>query len=107
LEKFNFHLSQARIKSEHTYGIVKGKWASVTDLPVRIFDRRSYGYALDWIMACLVLHNLCLLDWREPRWEQYSENGEEGLSREDRPDQAQDGFQKRAALVRWVNDNLS
>ena len=57
---FNYALSVPRVKIEHTFGILKGRWPSLRDIPIRIGEDAAGGHrkVMHWVMACLVLHNI-------------------------------------------------
>ena len=57
---FNYALSIPRVKIEHTFGILKGRWPSLRDIPIRINEDAATGHrkVMHWVMSCLVLHNI-------------------------------------------------
>lgn len=57
---FNYQLARLRVKSEHTIGIVKGRWASLKELRLTLATDGQFGFAMKWIVASCVLHNICL-----------------------------------------------
>ena len=55
-KKFNKELSKARIISEHAFGLIKGRW--------RVLLKRldeDHKRTPDTIVACCVLHNICIM----------------------------------------------
>jgi len=62
-KEFNRQLSSIRVKVEHTFGILKHKFQSLRNLPVRISSQMSLNFAVRWIAACIVLHNK-QLEWQ-------------------------------------------
>lgn len=47
--------------------ILKGRWGSLTGLRLLLRSKNSYKFAVKWITACCVLHNLLLDvedDWK-------------------------------------------
>jgi hypothetical protein len=96
--RFNKHLSRARVKIEHAFGVLKARFPSLSSLPVYIRRADDHTRAVEWISACFVLHNLLLSvdgdndDWFNMDIEQFQE--EEGNSRrsadDDRPPQGED-----------------
>ena len=57
---FNYELSKPRVKIEHAFGILKARWPSLNELPLRIGlnEKRGHQRVHYWTMACLVVHNL-------------------------------------------------
>lgn len=97
-KRFNRCLSNIRVDIEHAFGILKGRWYSLNSLRVRLTTQRRYEFAIRWIMACVILHNLTIAaqdEWDDPfvdDCDDPEENEAAGSSR-DRPDQT--GTQKR------------
>ena len=56
---FAWQLARLRVTSEHTFGIVKGLWASLKERRLSIGSEEDFLAALGWILACCVLHNVC------------------------------------------------
>ena len=67
--KFNHHLSTCRVKIEHAFGVLKARWPSLKNLPIRINEDCIEGHnrVMQWTIACLVLHNL-LTDIEDDSW---------------------------------------
>ncbi|KAF0744308.1 hypothetical protein Ae201684P_018454 [Aphanomyces euteiches] len=57
-EIMNNQLSGLRVACEHTNGILKGRWCSLTELPVDIRKVDDIKLVCDWILAACVLHNI-------------------------------------------------
>ena len=55
----NYLLSKLRVKSQHTSGILNGRWGSLQELRVGLASDAHVSFAMDWILACCVLHNIC------------------------------------------------
>ena len=57
---FNYELSKPRVKIEHAFGILKVRWPTIYDIPIRIGmdEKKGHRKVHYWTMACLVLHNL-------------------------------------------------
>jgi len=56
-EAFNGHLNGSRVKVEHTFGHLKGRW--------RILAKRSdihHSFMPTVVAACCVLHNICEME---------------------------------------------
>lgn len=93
-KKFNKELSKARIISEHAYGMTKGRW--------RVLEKRldeDTERIPDTIIACCVLHNICIL-----RGEDYdvSDDSEDDDDGNDDPTQAAN--ETLAAIVDYVSN---
>lgn len=67
-EYFNNWLSRGRVKIEHCFGILKGKWQSLQSIRLLINNAKEYKYCTNWIVACMVLHNLTIDDWEADEW---------------------------------------
>jgi hypothetical protein len=66
--RFNKRLSRIQIDIEHAFDILKSRWKSLIDLRLQIRDIKDYTYAIRWIIACVVLHNILVdiqNDWDE------------------------------------------
>lgn len=46
------------IRSEHNFGTIKGRWASLRELCLNIDCAKAYSYATDWVLARCVLQNV-------------------------------------------------
>ncbi|KAF9583078.1 hypothetical protein BGW38_010293 [Lunasporangiospora selenospora] len=60
---FNTCIAHVRACNENCIGILKSRWMSLKELPIRIRQETSRGditRALDWITACSILHNFLL-----------------------------------------------
>ncbi|KAF9502760.1 hypothetical protein BS47DRAFT_1284980, partial [Hydnum rufescens UP504] len=57
---FNYYLSRVRVKSEHTMGYLMGRFGSLQSLRQQISCPRDHKLAVNWIMVCLILHNLII-----------------------------------------------
>ena len=57
---FNSQLSIPRVKIEHAFGILKARWRTIYDIPIRIDIDKDKGHkkVINWTMACVVLHNI-------------------------------------------------
>ena len=62
--RFNQKLFRIRVDIEHTFGILKGRWGSLTGLRLLLRSKKSYKFAVRWITACCVLRNI-LLDLKD------------------------------------------
>lgn len=57
-KEFNHRLSSARMTIEHAFGLLKGRWKSLSCLRVHIITRQDIDLVSMHISACVVLHNL-------------------------------------------------
>ena len=71
---FNSKLSSARILVEHVMGLLKGRWSSLRGLRVQIHKKEDTVKVNQWIVACLILHNMVL---------KFNDNWEEEISVDD------------------------
>ena len=89
---FNYHVSKVRVRSEHAVGFLKGRFASLKGLRLRIEDADGHIIALSWIKACIVLHTLIF--WIEKGHEDWTEQEElilEGEEEEDSDNEYEEG----------------
>jgi hypothetical protein len=49
-----------RIRSEHTIGYLKGRFSSLRGLRQQINSKRDHEIAINWIITCVILHNIIL-----------------------------------------------
>lgn len=99
-EKFNFYHSRTRIAAEHTIGILKGRFKSLKSLRINIGNKKDHAWAVYWIRACCVLHNLLQNDEYDESWLEPDED--EPLGRFVVPESSERGQKKREALKRIV-----
>ncbi|KFH68198.1 hypothetical protein MVEG_05017 [Podila verticillata NRRL 6337] len=62
---FNRCVAHVRACNEHAIGMLKGRWASLKSLPIRIRKgaarkEEDLLRAVDWIHACIILHNFLI-----------------------------------------------
>ena len=53
-------LDQIRIRSEHTIGLLKGRFQAVRELQIQITSTRHHKWAVIFVRCCIILHNLIL-----------------------------------------------
>ena len=58
-KNFNWQLARLRVVAEHVAGMLKGRWMSLKELRVSIGTEEDFRWALEWIIACCVLHTVC------------------------------------------------
>ena len=60
-EDFNTVLGRLRVSSEHTIGILKGRFPILKCIPMKLTERRkSMKRILQMIESCIILHNILL-----------------------------------------------
>jgi len=55
--EFNLRLAEARVKIEHTFGVLKSRWGSLKGIPINIRSGHDHVRVLAWVMSCIFLHN--------------------------------------------------
>jgi len=58
-KNYNWQLARLREVAELVVGMLKGWWMSLKELRVSIGTEEDFRLALEWILACCVLHNVC------------------------------------------------
>lgn len=76
--KFNYKLSNIRVRIEHCIGILKGRFQSLKGLRTVIKSEKDVRRIVYWIRTCCVLHNLLLQDPVEQEWLEVEEDEEDG-----------------------------
>ncbi|KAK1867649.1 hypothetical protein I4F81_010154 [Pyropia yezoensis] len=56
--KYNYQVACLRVRSEHTIGILKGRFCSLKELRPGIGSDKAFAHATEWILACCVLLNI-------------------------------------------------
>lgn len=107
--RFNRKLSAVRVDIEDAFGMLKGRWQSLTGLRILVKNQESYKYAVQWTTACVVLHNILLSESFQDEWEQHEGwwSRIEAEEHEDEVDimtrqQRQSGMEKREAVKAMV-----
>jgi len=68
-KNFNLQLAEARVKVEHAFGVLKNRWSSLREIPIRISNSNDHVRVVAWIMACIILHNfLCDMENDQQWW---------------------------------------
>ena len=95
--KFNHAMASARVVAEHTIGVLKMRFQSLRGLRVMIQGKRSVGKAVNWMLACVVLHNLLL---HEPDDDvvNVDDARDEALLRVEEKDAPEEGRRRRRTL---------
>jgi len=73
---FNTLFSSARVKIEHVNGILKSRFSSLKGLSTQIRERKDFKLANEWILVCLILHNM-LIAVSDVEWENEEEEEEQ------------------------------
>ena len=58
--RYNYYLSNIRIRSEHCVGFFKGRLPSVRGLRRQINDSEGLQVAVFWVTACIVIHSFAM-----------------------------------------------
>ncbi|MBW0574415.1 hypothetical protein O181_114130 [Austropuccinia psidii MF-1] len=56
--KFNYCLAQSWVCIEHAIGMLKGCWSSLQKMQFQIKGPEDINFFLNWVMTCVILHNL-------------------------------------------------
>jgi hypothetical protein len=67
-KRFNKKLSRVRINIEHIFEMLKERWQSLTRLRLIIRNKKQYRFAMQWIIVCVILHNILIKNsdvWNE------------------------------------------
>ena len=59
-KKFNKRHSKYRVRVEHCFGVLKGRFCSLTELRMRFQNEESHQLCNEWILVCCILHNILL-----------------------------------------------
>ena len=80
---YNVLLSSPRQAIEHVNGLLKGRFQSLKGIRIQIKKKEDFKQFVDWIVACLVLHNMFLR--YKDSWEEEDNEEEEiaGAAAED------------------------
>lgn len=69
-KRFNIEISSQRVTVEHTIGMLKARFQSLRGMCHMIKDKRSFGFVLCHIRACIVLHNMMIGLPSEDFWDE-------------------------------------
>ncbi len=78
-EVFNTKLAKPRVSSEHTIGILKGRFPFLRSIRMRLTGKRSFKKILRYVAVCVVLHNFLV----EKIEDEMDDIGDDGLSESD------------------------
>lgn len=56
--EFNLYVAQARVRNEHTIGILKSRFGSLREMRLRLDSKEDMEPYIDWIRCCVLLHNM-------------------------------------------------
>jgi hypothetical protein len=73
---YNELFSSARVLIEHVNGILKGRFSSLRGLRTQVRQKKDIDSINKWILSCLILHNICVIQ-RDDWVEEYQEDEEE------------------------------
>lgn len=108
---FNYQLSIPRVKIEHAFGMLKARFPTLFNLPLRIDEDQIHGHqrVFQWVMGCLVLHNILLGFHEDESWLE-EDTGNEDSHENANAMPVQDSNQdRRAGEIRrnYLRDQLS
>ncbi len=75
-EAFNTQLAKLRVSSEHTIGMLKGRFPFLRSIRMRLTGKKSFKKILRFVTVCIILHNF-LVGKRE---DDLNEVGDDDLS---------------------------
>jgi len=55
---FNHCVAIARVKNEHTIGILKSRWGSLREMRQQMRNTSDMRVFLGWVTSCCILHNM-------------------------------------------------
>lgn len=72
-------IKQIRIRVEHTIGLLKGRFQSLFQLRIQVYDHKKHLWAIMWIRCCIILHNLIIQlerdavdkEWRQEMYNEW------------------------------------
>ena len=56
---FAWQIARLRVVSEHTIGILKGRWSSLRDLHLQLRSSDDVVFAVERCVECCILHKIC------------------------------------------------
>ncbi|KIK76956.1 hypothetical protein PAXRUDRAFT_168291 [Paxillus rubicundulus Ve08.2h10] len=59
-QTFNYFLSRVCVCVEHAFGALKGCFQSLQELWHSIHSTKDLQYAVNWVIFCLILHNMII-----------------------------------------------
>jgi len=59
---FNYQLSRIRVASEHTIGLLKGRFQSLSGLRAKIHNLLDLQFVHLWLHGCITLHCFCFIE---------------------------------------------
>ncbi|QRV99253.1 DDE superfamily endonuclease [Ceratobasidium sp. AG-Ba] len=68
VRSFDRAVSHLRVRVEHCMGSLKTRFQSLRGLQININRRRDHVRAMNWVSACLILHNICV-EVGEEEWD--------------------------------------
>ena len=56
--EFNYCLAKARVRNEHTIGILKNRWSLLHEICLHLYEKPHMIWHIKWIYTCIILHNM-------------------------------------------------
>ncbi|OAD78972.1 hypothetical protein PHYBLDRAFT_141029 [Phycomyces blakesleeanus NRRL 1555(-)] len=66
-EVFNSYISIMCLKINHAFGILKERFSSLNEIPVKVKNMDDAKLVNEWIRVCIILNNL-LMDQEDDKW---------------------------------------
>ncbi len=75
---FNAKFSAARVVVEHVMGLLKSRWTSLKGIRIQVKELDDLVRINEWILACLVLHNI--VQSLNDEWDEVDEDEYAGVT---------------------------
>ncbi|KIK23916.1 hypothetical protein PISMIDRAFT_41300, partial [Pisolithus microcarpus 441] len=59
-KEYNKHLSKVRVRVEHAFAALKGRFQSLRELRLHMNSLRDIRIAVHWVQCCIILHNMII-----------------------------------------------
>ncbi|KIJ61941.1 hypothetical protein HYDPIDRAFT_77016, partial [Hydnomerulius pinastri MD-312] len=57
---YNRYLSKVRVRVEHAFGALKGRFQSLRELRLQMRTMKDMKIAVHWVQCCIILHNMII-----------------------------------------------
>ena len=72
--QFNYCVAKARVRNEHTIGVLKSRWYSLREMRLHLYRHSDMREYVAWLYSCIILHNL--LAGLGDQWTEIYEDGD-------------------------------